>query len=301
VHELDFITDMVEEQVVKGNLRWLANFNEIHRDFVIGDLTFPIYASGGLQERGFLLSRIFSAFVTPRYKIHLLLYTAPEVNPSLLRRMILSCKNKFGKEDWIFLGLVQDQPFEKTVKDAITNIADKTVGIAAFSLASKETIISDNVLGRGLARQLKLTEAKFEGFDLPNYLKSFTIVFGLGTLSLVVIGLSGWSQAIHPLTLLLMAVFSLIVGYRIYKTRYHITLSLNRKGFQVQEGRKVTEGKWSNYTDVTMYITPKHEACIRLHAKKETFDLPISRVGISRKEAYDTIRHLVKKKQNTTQ
>ena len=50
--ELDFITDMVEEKLVKGNLRWLANFNEIHRDYPISDIAFPIYASGSLQERG---------------------------------------------------------------------------------------------------------------------------------------------------------------------------------------------------------------------------------------------------------
>jgi len=301
VYELKFITDMVEEQLVKGNLRWLANFNEIHRDFAVGDITFPIYASGSLQERGFFLSRIFSAFVTPKYKIHLLFYTTPEVDPKLLRKMVLSCKNKFGEEDWIFLGLVQSQPFEKAVKDAITNIADRTVGITTCSLASKETVTSNNVLGKGLAKQLKLTEAKFEAFDLPNYLKSFTIVFSLGTLMLVALRLYGVQEAIQPVTLLLMAVFSLIAGHRIYKTRYHTTLSINSKGFQLQEGKKITEGKWSNYTDLTIYITPKHETCIRLRSKKETFDLPLSRVGLSRKEAYNAIRGLIKKKQSLTQ
>jgi len=287
---------MVEEQIVKGNLRWLANFSEIHKDYVIGDVKFPIYASGSLQEKGFFLSKIYSALVTPRYKIRFFLYTTEECDPKLLRKIIISCKSKFGSDDWIFLSLVQNQPFEKTVKEAITNTADKTVGIAAFSLASKETVTSNNVLGRGLAKQLKLTEAKFEAFDLPNYLKSFTIVFGLGTLILIAIALSGLPQAIQPLTLLFMAVFSLIAGHRIYKTRYHVTLSLNSKGFQLREGGRVTEDRWSNNTDVTIYITPKHETCLRLHSKEETFDLPLSRVGISRKEAYNAIRQLIRKK-----
>jgi len=289
---------MVEEQIVKGNLRWLANFNEIHKDYVIGDITFPIYASGGLQERGFFLSRIYSALVTPRYKIHLLLYTAPEVNNKLLRKIILSCKNKFGADDWIFLGLVQSQPFEKTVKEAITNTADKTVGIAAFSLTSKEIVTSNNVLGKGLAKQLKLIEAKFEAFDVPNYLKGFTMIFGLGTLMLITIALSGVPQVFSNtiLTFLLLAVFSLIAGHRIYKMRYHVTLSLNSKGFQLQEGRRLTNDKWSNYSDVTIYITPRLETCLRLHSKEETFDLPLSRVGISRKETYNAIKQLIKKK-----
>jgi hypothetical protein len=52
---------------------------------------------------------------------------------------------------------------------------------------------------------------------------------------------------------------------------------------------------------MTIYITPRMETCLRLHSKDENFDLPLSRVGISRKEAYDTIKQLIKKKQNATQ
>jgi hypothetical protein len=112
---------------------------------------------------------------------------------------------------------------------------------------------------------------------------------------LVVIFLFGVPQAIQPLTLLIMAVFSLIVGHRVYKTRYHMTLTLSNKGFQLSEGKKVTEGKWSNYLDVTLHITPRYETCLRLYSK-ETFDLPLSRVGLSRKEVYSAIRELIKKK-----
>jgi hypothetical protein len=300
---LDFITDMVEEQIVKGNLRWLASFSEIHKNYAIGDITFPIYALGGLREKGFFLSRIYSAFVTPRYKVHLLFYTASEVNPKLLRKIMLSCKNNFGADDWIFLSLVQNQPFEKTTKEAITNTADKTIGVTAFSLATKDTVTSNNVLGKGLAKQLKLAEAKFEAFDVPNYLKSFTAVFGLGTLLLVIMALSGIQQVVNnmPIALLLMIVFSLIAGHRIYKSQYHVSLVLNSKGFKLQRGGNVKEGKWSNYTDVTIYITPKMETCLRLHSEEDNFDLPVSRVGISRREAFDTITQLVKKKQSATQ
>jgi hypothetical protein len=294
---------MVEEQIVKGKLRWLATFTEIHRDYAIGDVTFPIYASGALQEKGFFLSRIYSALVTPHYKVHLFLYTTPEVNPKLLRKLILSCKSKFGPDNWILIGLVQSQPFEKTTKEAIANTADKTVGITAFSLASKETVTSNNVLGKGLAKQLKLTEAKFDAFDLPNYLKSFTIVFSLGTLVLIAMAFSGIQQVVNNmlLALMFMAVFSLIAGHRIYKSRYHVTLSLNSRGFRLQEGNNTKERKWSSYSDMTIYITPRMETCLRLHSKDEDFDLPLSRTGISRKEAYDTIKQLMNRKQGATQ
>lgn len=296
MRELDFIVDMVEEQLVKGNLRWLANFSEIHKDYAVGDVIFPIYASGSLQERGFFLSKIYSSLVTPKYKIHFLVYTSPEIDPKQLRKLITACKGKFGADDWVFLALVQSQPLKKSLEDAVKNTADKTVGIATYSLASKESFSSDNVLGKGLKKQLKLNEAQFEAFDVPNYLKSFVIVFFFGTLLLVALAFSGWRQAVQPLTLLLMATFSLIIGHRIYKSRYHMTITLNSRGFQIKEGSTVKGGKWSDYTDVTVYITPRRETCLRLHAGKESFDLPISRAGISRKEAYNTIKQLIAKK-----
>jgi len=295
LYELHFAIDVVEEQLVRGNLRWLANFSEIHKDYQIGDVVFPIYASGSLQEKGFLLSKIFSALATPKYKIHLLIYTQQNFDPKLVRKLVLACKSKFSAEDWIFLGLVQGQAFPKDTKDAIANTADKNVGIAAFSLSSKEKVTSENVLGKGLAKQLKLTEAKFEAFDLPNYVKSFTITFLFIVMFLLVLAFSGLSQTIQPLSFLIAIMVSIVLGYRLYKIRYHTMLFMDNTGFQLWEGKTVKEGKWSNFSDVTIYVTPKRETCLRLHSKEGTFDLPLSRTGLSRKETYSIIKRLIKK------
>jgi hypothetical protein len=295
LYELNFVADIVEEQLIRGNLRWLANFSEIHKEYAIGDVVFPLYTSGSLQEKGFFLSKIFSALVTPKYKIHLLLYTEPNFDPKLVRKLVLACKSKFGAEDWIFLGLVQSQAFQKDTKNAISNTADKNVGIAAYSLASKETVTSENVLGRGLAKQLKLTEAKFEAFDLPNYLKSFTITLLFIVLFLIFLTVSGFPQAVHPLSFLIATIVSLVVGYRLYKVRYHTTLFMDSTGFKLWEGKTVKEGSWSDFSDVTIYVTPKRETCLRLHSKDGTLDLPLSRIGLSRKETYSIIKRLIKK------
>ncbi len=292
---MNFAVDMIEEQLVRGNLRWLANFNEIHKDYTIGDVTFPLYASGSLQERGFLLSKIFSALVTPRYKIHMLIYTEQNLDPKLIRKLVLTCKGKFGHEDWICLGLVQREAFQKATKEAIADTADKNVGIVAYSLASKERVTSENVLGKGLAKQLRLTEAKFEAFDLPNYLKSFTITFFLVVLFLVFLRVLGIQNIVNPLSLLIAIVVSVIVGHRLYKNRYHTMLYMDGKGFQLWEGRSLKKGKWSDFSDVAIYITPKRETCLRLYSKNGTLDLPLSRTGLSRKETYLMIKRLIKR------
>jgi hypothetical protein len=296
VYELKFITDLVEEQLIKGHLRWLASFNEIRKDYPVEDITFPIYASGGLQEKGFFLSRIYSALVTPKYKVHLLLYTSPEITPNFLRKIILALKHKFGSEDWIFLALAQGQPVGKALRESVEGVGDKTVGIAAYGVGAKEMVTSNNVLGRGLAKQLKLNETKYENFDVPNYLKSFTATFALGVFLLVFLALSGAPQAIQPLTLMIMLVFSIIVGYVIYKSRYHTSVSIDSKGFQLREGKKVKEGKWSDYSGLSVFISPKLETFLRLKSKDATFDLPLSRTGMPRRETYSMVKQLIKKK-----
>jgi hypothetical protein len=296
--ELNFITDLIEERLVKGDFRWLANFSEIHRDYKFDKLSIPIYATGGLEEKGFFLSKIFSALVTPKYKIHFLFYTSPEIDVSFLRDFIISCKTKFTGDDWIFIGLVQVNPIGRALKDSIQKIADSRVGVTLCSLTSKDTVSSENVLGKALKKQLNLAEAKFEAFDLPNYVKSFAMIFSAGTIMLIIVALfTSIYIAVHPITLLLMAIISIVIGHRIYKTRYHNTLTLNSAGFKLQQGTNVIDEKWANFGDVSIYITPKHETYLRLYSKKKNFDLPISRVGISRKEAYSLIKQLIKREQ----
>jgi hypothetical protein len=298
VYELKFITDLVEEQLVKGHLRWLANFSEIRKDFPVEDLVFPIYASGGLQEKGFFLSKIYSALVVPKYKVHLLLYSLPEIRPDLLRKMILALKRKFGSEDWIFLVLVQGQPIGKALKESVESVEDKTVGIAAYGVGAKETVTSNNVLGRGLAKQLKLNEVKYENFDVINYLKSFTATFALGVFLLVFLALSGVRQLASqlPLALLILVVFSLIIGQVIYKSRYHMSVSIDSKGFQLREGKKIKEGKWTDYSGLSIFISPNRETYLRLKSKDATFDLPLSRTSLPRRETYSMVKQLMKKK-----
>ena len=298
VYELTFITDLAEEQLVKGHLRWLASFSEIRKDYAVEDITFPIYALGGLQEKGFFLSRIYSALVVPKYKVHFLLYTAPEINPSLIRKLILALKHKFGDQDWILVALVQGQPVGKALKDSVESIDDKAVGICAYGVGAKETVTSNNVLGRGLAKQLKLNEAKYENFDMPNYLKSFTVTFALGVFFLIFLALSGVRQLTSqfPLALLILLVFSIIIGQVIYKSRYHMSVTIDSKGYQLREGKKTKEGKWTDYSGLSIFVSPKLETFLRLKSKDKTFDLPLSRTGLPRRETYRMVKQLIGKK-----
>jgi len=294
--ELTFINDLIEEQIIKGRFRWLANFSEVRKSYPIEDLVFPIYATGGLQEKGFLLSRVYSAFVVPRYKVHLMVYSAPEITREVLGKIVVALKRKFPSPDWVFLILVQGQPITNSVKDSIEENDDKNLGIAAYGLGAKETITSNNVLGRGLGKQIKPNEAKYENFDVPNFLKAFTATFVLGVLLLIFLALSGFPLAIQPATIMILLVFSVILGYVIYRSRYHMSVVIDSRGFKLREGKKISERKWSSYSDVSVYISPKVEVFLRLKSKDDTFDLPLSRSGLPRRETYRMVKQIIKGK-----
>ena len=301
MYELSFITDLVEEQLVKGGLRWLANLNEIHKDFHVEDFVFPVYASGGLQEKRGFLSRFYSEIITPRYKVHFLLYTQPEINPSIISKMITALKRKFEDPDWVFLVLVQGQPMGKALRERIENIDAKTVGVSAYVVGTKEMITSNNFLGKGLAKQLKLKEARFENFDIVNYLKSFFATFALGIFFLIFLEFSGLRQlsSVFPMVLLILLVLSVILGQVIYKSRYHMSVSIDSKGFKLREGNKTTERKWNDYSGLSIYISPKLETFLRLKSKKDTFDLPLSRPGLPRRETYRIVKALIRANEAT--
>lgn len=300
MNELNLITDMVEEQIAKGNLRWLANFKEIRRNFELEDLTVPLYASGGLEEKGFILSRLFSSFITPKYKVHLVIQTSQEFDEASLKKLINACKREFSGNDWIFIGLVQNRPIGKQVKSMIENLGDPRVGAVVYSLAAKERISSQNVLGKGLAKQLKLAEPRFEALDMPDYLKGFAIVFCLSTLAVIsfqlLFGIRAFNFPYLPLTFLFLFGFSIIAGYQVYKHNYHSALVMTSKGFELRKGNSVSKRNWAEFKDATIYITPKYETCIRLYGENGTFDLPLSRIDLSRKDAYAIIKQAIEKK-----
>jgi hypothetical protein len=145
---------------------------------------------------------------------------------------------------------------------------------------------------------LKLNEVKYENFDVPNYLKSFTATFALGVFLLIFLALSGVRQLASqlPLALLILVVFSLIIGQVIYKSRYHMSVSIDSKGFQLREGKKIKEGRWTDYSSLSIFISPNRETFLRLKSKDAVFDLPLSRTGLPRRETYSMVKQLMKKK-----
>jgi hypothetical protein len=299
MNELNLTVDMVEEQIVKGNLRWLANLNEIHRNYRMEDLTIPLYASGGLEEKGFLLSRLFSSLVTPKYKVHLLVYTHEEFNESLLKKLITLCKRKFGKDNWIFLALIQTKAIEKSVREMIESFEESPVGVTAYSLESQDYVVSNNPLGRGLKKQLRLTEPTFEAFDLPDYVKSFTIALAVSTIMLLTVqfisALPIFTLAYLPITVMSVLLFSIMAGHLLYKSQYRTTLTMTAQGFELRKGQSSVKKKWADFKNATIFITSKRETLIRLHGENETFDLPLSRVGLSRKDTLNSIKQVLGK------
>jgi len=75
-----------------------------------------------------------------------------------------------------------------------------------------------------------------------------------------------------------------------------VSVSLDSKGYQLREGKKIKEGKWSDYSSMWIFVSPKLEAFLRLQSKDGTFDLPLSRTGLPRRETYRMVKQVIGKK-----
>jgi hypothetical protein len=75
-----------------------------------------------------------------------------------------------------------------------------------------------------------------------------------------------------------------------------MSVSIDSKGFQLREGKKIKEGIWTEYSGLSIFISPKLETFLRLKSKDATFDLPLSRTGMPRRETYSMVKQLMKKK-----
>jgi hypothetical protein len=114
---------------------------------------------------------------------------------------------------------------------------------------------------------------------IGNLIKSFAI-------ALIILSLA-WSTVsfliageilIIPFVLLMNLVLAVGLGYLYYRWRYHSVLAYDGQGFQLQRGRKLTTGQWSDFYQVSLAHLGYGNLAVRLYqvAGDDTLDIPAS-------------------------
>ena len=150
----------LEKEMMTGQARWVADFNESFLNYRVGDVKFDLFIAGNTRSKGFILSRLFSFLLNPNYEVGffaILLDEESELNDRRLRKWILAVKSCMQKHEmkWAWLMLVGQSPSE-SVKKYIKEAQDRTVGVAYADASSRQVISADAYLGRQLKKYVKI-------------------------------------------------------------------------------------------------------------------------------------------------
>jgi len=150
----------LENQMMKGRGRWVADFNESFLNYRVGDVTFDLFISGNTRMKGFILSRLYAFLLNPNYEVGFFAISTArenELNPGRLRKWILAVKSRMKKSEmkWAWFLVVGESPSE-SVKKLVQEATDRDVGVAYVDINSRQVFSADTYLGRQLKKYVKV-------------------------------------------------------------------------------------------------------------------------------------------------
>jgi len=270
----------LEENLIRGRGSWIATFTDFYRNYNLRGRRFLLYAEGSTYVKGFLLSRIFSFLVNPRRKVYFLVTHTNQVTDNYLRELIRLCSGLGEEDDYVLLVILTNEGDVKgNIKKKIASLGEGKVGIFIHSLTSNMKVNSDNFLGRSLKKLIGegVELSAIHGGDVAKAISIMLILSLLILLALHVIG----AIVLDTVTILIDVLFSMILGYILYRRIYHTSFRFNVDGFTIKRGRWRFTDKWANYKRAWLHVEG-HEECIRLEGNEGYIDIPTKRINVDR-------------------
>jgi hypothetical protein len=146
----------LENNLIVGGGRWVADFTESFWEHPVGGLTFDMVVTGQMRVRGFLISRFISWIAMPNYQAACFVYSQdPELKG--LGKTLKAIKG-FMKErelDWSWLVIPRKEAFSQQAKAVVEKDESQELGIALVDLSSQEITSSRSYIGRRMPRFVK--------------------------------------------------------------------------------------------------------------------------------------------------
>ncbi len=155
--------DALERGLIHGGARWIADLTEFFRDYRVGDTTFALYARGKTRGSGFLLSRFFAWTVLPNYSVAL--FCVDEADGSLSLETLrnrMDLVTRFTKDQglqWAWLIIFSGKDLQPAIVSFVSRYDRRELGLAVASTASKQIVLSNNQVGKSIAKHLRLDKA----------------------------------------------------------------------------------------------------------------------------------------------
>ena len=139
----------LEENLMTGSARWIADFTESFRDYRIKDEKFDMLVRGSTRPKGFFLSRLFAYFSLPDYLLACFAHSG-EVDGKRLDGLIQLVREHMreGNLTWSWLVLPQEGAPALGVKELVRKKEIHEIGIALVDISSGEITTNPSYVGR---------------------------------------------------------------------------------------------------------------------------------------------------------
>jgi hypothetical protein len=143
----------LENSLMVGSGRWIADFTESFWDFPVGDTSFDMVILGNTRPRGFLLSRFFAWLTLPDYRVACFAYSE-DTQLKRLGTLTRSIKGYMEEREmaWSWLVLTGEESFTRKAIAGVQKNNSHEIGISLVDLAAQEVTTNDSVIGRRMRR-----------------------------------------------------------------------------------------------------------------------------------------------------
>jgi hypothetical protein len=146
----------LEDNLMVGGGRWVADFNESFWDYPMGGLVFDVFITATVRPKGFFLSKVAAWLTTPNYYVACFAYSK---DPTLKHlHEVLTTISRFLKEEefaWAWLVLPNEGAFSRKARAMVESTDTNEIGIALVDLNSKEIIKGASFWSGRMARFIK--------------------------------------------------------------------------------------------------------------------------------------------------
>jgi len=145
--------DKIENQLIRGRGKWVAEFNESFINYSLGDFVFPLVVRGQTRSKGFLLSRLFAYFSMPNYLVSCFVYPS-EINSYIKKEKLeillreISKMMKKNNVKWSWLIIPKEGEFEQRLIKWVEKNDLSNLGIALVNLNTKNILTNNSIIGR---------------------------------------------------------------------------------------------------------------------------------------------------------
>lgn len=160
VIDLRNFIDNIENQLIKGRGKWIAEFNESFINYPLGNFVFPLVVRGQTRSKGFLLSRLFAYLSMPNYLVSCFVYPS-EINSYLKKEKLeillgeISKMMKKNNVKWSWLIIPKEGEFNQRIIKWVEKNDLSNIGIALVNINTKNILTNNSVIGRKIKTTLK--------------------------------------------------------------------------------------------------------------------------------------------------